>query len=788
MNPELLQGFYLGDLLVEPVKGQVTGRAGAVHLPPKAVEVLVCLANAPGDLVTREELLNKVWGVGHGSHEALSHAVSEIRHSLDDHADDPVFIQTLPKRGYRLLMTPELVTEATSSVVLGTKDGARVTDIGFLENLQRRGVLETTVAYLVVGWLLIQVADIVFDQIYLPDWAGTFVTVLVIAGFPIALILSWYLEFRDGRAVFDDQSPAAARKRRFSRTYVSVIGALAIAAAMVFGYDQSIGLPEAPIEETRSPIAVQLPPITENSFAVLPFLNLDGSDETQVFANGLHEDVLTSLSRIPELRVSSRGDSSTMSPNSSSQQVRERLRVQMYLGGSVEMAGDTMRIAVQMIDSESGFNIVSRKFDRGREDFFKVRDEITSLTVANIRVALPPGSRAPSLQVAADPSLDAYLLYRRGIDASRQPKTIDTIATALGWFDASLDVDPEYAAAHAGRCTVYVGGYTVVDDASYITRAESECATALELNPNLDIVHTALGDLYQSTGRHADAETAYERALQIDPSNVAALTGLGETYVRLKRSDKAEASLRKAVDIHPGDASAFNRLGTFLYRSGRYDEAASQYLYVVALQPEDMNGYTNLASTYMLMGDFAAATPAFEKAIEIEPTTTAYSNLGLMRYYLGDFNAAIDSHAKAVELQPNDYLARSNLGDALWVAGREADALQEFARAEALALGAFEVNPNNPFTMMDLAWIQAMLGKPEEARKLMDKALTLAPDDPYTHYYDALVYLKAGDKNAALTALEIAVGKGYSALMLAAEPHLKPLRDDPRFSILIISG
>lgn len=210
MTSDLLHGFYLGDLLVEPVKGQVTGRAGVVHLAPKAVEVLFCLANTPGDLVTREDLLEKVWGAGHGSQGALGHAVSEIRHALDDHRDNPRYVQTLPKRGYRLLITPEIVSDSTSSVVLGAEHGARVSDIGFIENLQRRGVLETTVACLIVGWLLIQIADIVLDQLHLPGWVGTFVTVLVIAGFPIALVLSWYLEFRDGRAVLDDGRHEAA--------------------------------------------------------------------------------------------------------------------------------------------------------------------------------------------------------------------------------------------------------------------------------------------------------------------------------------------------------------------------------------------------------------------------------------------------------------------------------------------------------------------------------------------------------------------------------------------------
>ena len=151
MKSKLLQGFYLGDLLIEPLRGRVTGRAGSQHLTPKSVEVLLCLALEPGELVTREHLLDEVWGVGHGSQEALSHAIGEIRHVLDDHPDNPSFVQTLPKRGYRLLVEPELANETTSTVVLGTANGARLADIGFLENLKQRGVLETAIAYLIVG-------------------------------------------------------------------------------------------------------------------------------------------------------------------------------------------------------------------------------------------------------------------------------------------------------------------------------------------------------------------------------------------------------------------------------------------------------------------------------------------------------------------------------------------------------------------------------------------------------------------------------------------------------------
>ena len=779
MKSELLQGFYLGDLLIEPLRGRVTGRAGSQHLTPKSVEVLLCLALEPGELVTREHLLDEVWGIGHGSQEALSHAIGEIRHVLDDHPDNPAFVQTLPKRGYRLLVEPELANETTSTVVLGTANGARLSDIGFLENLKQRGVLETAIAYLIVGWLLIQIADIVFSQLYVPSWVGTFVTMLVISGFPIAMLLSWFLEFRDGRAIVHQLSPADARRRRFSRTYVSVIGALGLAAVLVFAYDKGVGLPQAPVAEiTESPF---LPAVVDNSFAVLPFLNLDGSEETRVFAGGLVDDVITRLARVPGLRVSSRGDSATLDPNTPSKKVRERLRVEMYLEGSVEMTADKIRVIVQLIDSATGFHVLSRSFDRPRKDFFEIRDEITGLTVANVRVALPPDTRSAAMANTDPSSLDAYKLYRQGVEISRLPLSIDNILAAMDWYDKALSVDPDYAAALAGKCELYVKAFSEADDIAHMQQAEESCAMALELNPNLDVVHTSLGRLYTATGRYDNAEAAFRRALRIDPSSAASFMGLGEVYRLQARLDEAESNLRLAIGLHPGEANAYNRLAVFLFRSGRYAEAAEQFQHMVALAPDDMNGYGSLGGAFMLGGRFELAAAAYQKSIVIEPTKNAYSNLGLMHYYLGDLDAAIESHSNAVALKPGDHLARSNLGDALWIAGREEDARREFDIAKEIAVPILEINPSDPYTLMDLSWLYAMLGQQDTARTMINKARELAPDDPYSHYYDAMVYLRAGDRTAALDALEVAADKGYSLQMMAAEPHLDSISNDPRF-------
>jgi len=782
VNADLLQGFYLGDLLVEPLKGEVTGRAGSRHLPPKAAEVLLCLARAPGELVARESLLECAWGPGQGSHEALSHAVSEIRHALDEHADDPVFIQTLPRVGYRLAVSPAPPGENASSVIIGAQGGTGVEDIGLFENLQRRGVLETALAYLILGWLIVQVADTVFAQLHLPQWAGTFVTVLVISGFPIALILSWYLEFRHGRAIVDKPSAADDRKRRFSRTYFSVVCSLAIAGVIVTIYDQVVGLPEG--EPTVAADVVQEPqppPIVENSIAVLPFVNLDGSTDTQFFADGLVDDVINQLSRVPGLRVASRGDSYTLEPNTPSQEVRDRLRVERYLEGSVEMNADEIRVTVQLINSEDGFHVLSRRFDRPREDFFNLKDEITSLTVANVRVSLPAELLASPSEPVEKPSFDAYVLYRHGIEASRQPTSIDTIASALSWFDAALTVDPEYAVAHAGKCAAYVKGYREMDDPSYIENAESSCATALTLNPNLDIVHTSLGELYRSTGQYSDAEESYLTTLANDPANDEALRGLAIAYQRLNRPEEAEAALRRATDIQPGNAGLFNSLGVLLYQQGRFDEAATQYEYAAALRPDDMKYLANLGSAYLFLGKFASAEVYFQKAIDIRPTKSAYSNLGLMHFYAGDYEAAIESQRAAVELQPNDHLARANLGDTLLAAGRAAEARQAFEEANRMATSALQVNPNNPLAVMDLAWIKTGLGEQDEARRLIERALKLTPGDPYVHYYNGLMHNRVGNNSQAFTAFKTAVELGYPTAMLARDPNIKNLRGDSRF-------
>lgn len=773
MNAEYLHGFYLGNVLVEPLKGRVSGKNGTQRLPPKAAEVLVCLARRAGAVVEHEELLEQVWGAGQGSREALSHAVGDIRHALGDHHDNPTYIQTLPTRGYRLVVEPVPADAHTGSIVIGADGGATITDFGLLENLKRRGVLETAIAYAVLGWLIIQVVDIVFANLGLPNWVGTFVTVLVIAGFPIALILSWFLEIRDGNATLDDRSPLDARRRRFSRTYVSVVGALGAAAVIVFVYDRYIGLPD--VAQEPPTIEIPEPVIAENSIAVLPFLNNDGSDETQTFANGLVDDVITRLSRVPGLSVTSRGDSFTLHPNSPSDRVRQRLEVAMYLEGSVEIRDEQIRVIVQLIDSDSGFHIQSRSFDRPRQDFFEIRDEITQLTVSSLRASLPNLVQDIPLAETEDPGLDVYLVYRRGVDELYKPRTMETTAAAIAWFDTALDMDPEFAAAHAGRCEALVWQFVSANDARLIDEGEAACTAALELSPNLDVVHVALGELYRHRGLFLDTANANRDALRINPNNVPALLGLAEAQRLLGDADAAVETLDSAIGLQPGNWRPYLELGALMFRMGRFDEAAAQYLKVIAIDDSSMRGYTNLGTSYMLAGRFEEALPVYQRAIAIGPDFRTYTGLGLMHYYLGDYDQAIAAMRSAVNLRPNSHGPWMNLGDVLYVSGRLEEARDAFAKTQQFLRTALDVNPNEATNLMDLAWSQAMLGDESLALQTIARAQALTPDDPYAWYTEALIQNELRNTDATLEALEKAVDRGFSEILIGAEPHFANL-------------
>lgn len=778
MDNELLEGFYLRDVRIEPLTGQVSGPDGSTHLPSKSVEVLLCLAKHPRHIVTRDELLARVWGEGHGTVEALRHAIGDIRHVLGDHADNPAYIQTVPKRGYRLLAVPRQDQPEFSA------DSGEPT--GFWQALVRHGVVQAVAAYLILGWLFIQVADATFANLGLPDWALPFVTFVVVGGVPLVALLSWFLEVVKGRLVIDVGEQPGSLWAGLGRNYLAVIVAYVIAAGVAAVYQVTVGFKvPSPTAELSQSAAEELLPIADNSVAVLRLMNIDGSDTTQVFSNGLSEDITDRLARVPGIRVASRGDSWSLSENSHSADVRRRLRVAYYLEGSARIDDGTITVVAQLVDSSNGFHVFSRPFSKKLAQFGEIQRELTTLIVSEIRVALPDG-----LQQAIGPpedlaNVDAYFQYRRGKDIMDQPKTAESIDRASHFFEEALAIDPHYAAAHAGLCAAYTARYELLDTTDDLRIAEQSCARALADAPRLPLVYLATGNLYFQTGRLAEAERAYQSALTFNDQDAIAMVGLAGVYIRQQKYDEAESLIRRAIELQPGNWQIISTLGEMQFDLGKFDEAVESYRRVSFLDPGNFVVLGNMASAMMMSGDFAGARDALQRSLSIEVDPRFLSNLGVMNYYLGDFDKSIEIHRQGIEQTPDSAATWINLADALYFAGLKKQATDAFETAAALARDNHRTDPTDAETLAYLAWAETMLGKHLTAAEHIERVLQIAPNDPYSHYYNALIALQTNQERTAMAAIRQSINLGYPVAMLKAEPYLASLRRQSEFANLL---
>jgi Flp pilus assembly protein TadD/TolB-like protein len=655
----------------------------------------------------------------------------------------------------------------------------------FVGNLMRRGVVQAGFAYMVFGWALIQVADLVTPILNLPVWLPSVITYAAVGGFPIVLVLAWMLERSEGRWLLDRGRQSGKMLSGLERNYLSILLAYGIALVGAYAYQALVGFEVA--ETTAATVVDQetLLPVHPNSIAVLRFMNIDGSEQSEVFSHGLAEDVLDRLARIPGLLVSARGDSWSLPVNSRSSDVRQRLRVAYYLEGSVRIVGDDLRVVAQLIDSERGVHIVSRSFDKKIENFLEVQREITELTVANLRVVLPEDTQMLFANEYDGIAVDAYMLYRRGKDRMNEPTTEDVLKEATNFFKQALALDPGYAAANAGLCSAHTMRYTLTSNPQFIEDAERACAAGMAANSNLHMVYTATGDLYSQTGNLADAESAYRAAININGKDVLAMEGLAAVYERQQRFEEAEQLMTDAIQLQPGNWRTLNSLGRLYFLNGMYREAADAYARVVALDPGNSTGHGNLGSSLMMTGDFEGAAKALQASLELEPDRTYFSNLAIIYYYLGRYDESVSIYQRAVEESPNQSFVWLNYGDALFFSNQPEKAEAAFRRCAEIAENLLEVDPGRAEVMYELAWAKAMLGDIDSARRLVNRSMSIDPDDPYVHYYDALVSVKEGQYDRAIAALQKSVAGGNPAIMLANEPHLSTLRDVPEFIQLI---
>src|SRR5437660_4167575 len=463
----------------------------------------------------------------------------------------------------------------------------------FFAELRRRNVYKVAVAYVVVGWLLIQAASIFLPAFNAPQWAMQIVILIVVVGFPIALVFSWAFEItpegikRESEVQADESITHHTGRKIVALTIVLAVIATGL---LIFQFVRPRTWPERQSNgSTSTPRQSEAATVSNKSIAVLPFDNLSGDPQNAYFSEGVQDEILTRLAKIAELKVISRTSTQRFksAPNDL-RQIAQQLGVENILEGSVQKANDQVRVNVQLINALTDAHLWADTYDRKLTDIFAVETEIAK-TVADVLQAKLTGSEQHVIAARPTANAEAHQLYLKGRFFWNK-RTGSDLKKSIDYFKQAIAADPNYALAYAGVADGYVWlpGYTAgtprdcypkakaaakkaleLDDTLAEARtslaiaiwlydfdfsqAIREFQRAIEVNPNYAIAHQQYGNVTLSAlGRFDDAIAEGKRAVELDPLSLVINTDLGSNYYYARRYDEAIAQLRKTLEMDPG--------------------------------------------------------------------------------------------------------------------------------------------------------------------------------------------------------------------------------------------
>lgn len=545
----------------------------------------------------------------------------------------------------------------------------------FINELKRRNVVRVALAYLAVAWVVIQLVGEIGPILNLPEWLPRLILGLLGLGFLISVILAWIYELTDkGVKRTEEMDRDASLHSKYDRqlNYV-VIGALTLALSYF-------------VWESRFSVA---PPATKalDSIAVLPFTDMSPGHDQEYFADGMAEELLNALSRIPGLKVTGRSSSFAFKNRDVDlRSIAQQLGVTHILEGSVRTSGNQLRVTAQLINAEDGFQLWTQEFDGDLSDIFVVQDEISNQVVAGLKLhigssgsaGLPKFPKTGNMQ-----AYDEYLLGRFHL-ARRTPQSI---LQANNAFRAAIKGDPNYSPAYSALA---------------ITLAVTPYYRGVESLPDLA----------------AEAKDMALKAIAMDEQNSEAFAALGFITLGFDRDWNAAAeSLARAVDLHPNDAVNANFYGDFLYTIGDYQLAEIYEKRAAELNPLSAANQHELALVYHLMGRWQDAIELEKMALQLNPDfRNARSSLARMLLESGQYeelDELLVAHDESIGEQ-----------SALWIkakldilAGNHDSALLKTDRL-------LQLRREKGRSQVSVGMLYALLKKDEIASELLEKAYT----------------------------------------------------------------
>jgi DNA-binding winged helix-turn-helix (wHTH) protein/TolB-like protein/Tfp pilus assembly protein PilF len=775
LDATLRMGFRLGDWVVRPIEGVVVGANESRHLQPKTMDVLVSLAASKGQVITRDELISRVWGANAVSDEPLTRCIHELRRSLDDDRGEPTYIQTIPKRGYRLL--PSVRELPIEDLIALDVSGIRENP---LRQVTRQRVLWVGMAYASLAWLFIQLTRLAEHQanaeLAPPEWLMPAIVITLLLGFPIAVFYAWVQQVRfDGSApaLSDSGTLRGMRNLLWSRRGIDMV-LVTLVIQILAGVALDVFSPSA-----ARPVAA-----SQFSMAVMPFTDGKVVAEDNWLGKGLAEDLHTLLLANKSLAVSSisvsfRDSIQSLAP----QQLGHELNVQYLLRGQVTRGEEKLRIKAFLVDAVTGLEVWTQAFNRESTALFEIQEEISAGVLEFLGQA--PLLKKPAA-VTRTINMAAYESYLRGRDQMHDATTMAAAAEAALWFRHALATDERMSMARSGLCKAYVLEMELGGADGIYGKANSACAEAILQSPDSAEAHLVLADFYRVTDHAVDAVREYQWVVDRQSDNASAWFGLAQAYTDIASTGDAEQAYRRVLEIKPDCADAHEAFVSFLIGEGRYPEALEVARYLVRLDSDRVKGYEYLATALFMNGQFRSAIKASRAVLsrDIEHRA-AVMTIARSYYFLGRYQNAINIYRQAARLNPEDHVPQGGLASAfaqLKDSESQLEAQQAFTRARYLAERELLLDADSIRATVDLAYYCAALGDQVCAQQRLNQALQLAPDNVQVQYMAALVHARSGDTRSANQAARRALALGYPQALITTDPLLAPSWSERQFA------
>jgi TolB-like protein/Tfp pilus assembly protein PilF len=681
-------------------------------------------------------------------------------------------------------------------------DGARLFMTGFFQELQRRKVYRVAAAYIIAAGFIIQIGSAVIPAWELPNWTLRLVIVLLLIGFPVALILAWAYDVTPQGIQATPKVPGSHRRRNI----ILLIAASAIISTAA-GF---FLLPRASARKL------------DKSVAVLPFQNLSGEKENAYFAEGIQNEILTKLATVRDLKVISRTSTAKyQSKPDNLKTVAQELGVSTILEGTVQRAGDKVRVNVQLIDARADAHLWAKSYDRDFKDVLSVESEVATQIADALKANLSP-TESSVLAAARTENTEAYDLFLRGQYEFRQAQSTlaaDAYDRADAFYRQALALDPNFAEAAAELARNRLSRHWFV---SPLTPAQLEevkalIDRALALAPNSPEAHLALGlFFYWGHRQYENALAEFNRTLELQPNNADARAFCAWVYRRRGEWERSLADSLRAEELDPRDATIPTNIGVTCYSLRLWKDAERAELRALAIDPHNTQAGMFLILTRLTTtGDVDAARRALDDFPDVIKGIPGGAAGPRGATGAGDISAVIGwpayldvterrftDAAQAVEKRVvNDDRARlQQLAGrvAIRVLAGEPEAAKSLGQDALPVLEArFRERPDDLFTTTALSWVYLALGRNADALRLSRQAadtISLEKDalaGPNFQIGLAQIEAHAGAPEEAIKRLRhllsIPAGGAASIAGLKMDPVWDPIRNRPDFQELLSS-